>query len=160
MLAFIGVTILMVVNLVIYHKIFNVLYFDLGKGLLKEVVGAYIAACIEAGLIVMVGEKLLGGLLGVLGWLIRLILIIVAVIIVIGIVVWITKMIKGKMEDGGEKTDEMTSGSDVEPQKAYSQEKGNVQKKVCYCTYCGKTIEETSMFCNFCGKEKWHSKNN
>lgn len=150
----------MVVNLVIYHKIFNILYFNLGKELLKEVVGAYIVACIEAGLIIMVGEKLLGGLLGVLGWLIKLILIIVAVIIVIGIVAWITKMIKGKLEDDGGKTDEMISVSDVEPQKAHSQEKGNMQKKVSYCAYCGKAIAETSMFCNFCGKEKWHSKNN
>ena len=37
---FIIVVALTVINLVLYHKIFHVLYFDLGKGLLKEIIGA------------------------------------------------------------------------------------------------------------------------
>lgn len=47
----IGYLVLVVFNIILYHKIFNVVYFDLGKGILKELIGAVLAAGIEIGLI-------------------------------------------------------------------------------------------------------------
>lgn len=42
---------LVVFNIVLYHKIFDVVYFDLGRGILKELFWAFLIAAIEAGLI-------------------------------------------------------------------------------------------------------------
>lgn len=42
---------LIVFNIVLYHKIFNVMYFNLGENLLKELFGAILVAGIEIGLI-------------------------------------------------------------------------------------------------------------
>jgi len=52
----------MILNLVIYHKIFSVFYFDLGKGLLKELIGSFLLACLETGLVVKVGGYALIGI--------------------------------------------------------------------------------------------------
>ena len=46
------VPIFTVVNLVIYHKIFSVMYFDLSQGLFKELVTAFIIAIVESALLV------------------------------------------------------------------------------------------------------------
>ena len=54
------ILILAVINWIIYHKIFRVLYFDLGKGLVKEFICCFLVAAIEAALIMYVGEAILG----------------------------------------------------------------------------------------------------
>lgn len=50
---------LSVVNFVIYHKIFSVIYFDLGNGLLKEIIGCFLCAIFEAAIFMMVGPYVL-----------------------------------------------------------------------------------------------------
>ncbi|MBE5892219.1 MAG: hypothetical protein E7286_02435 [Lachnospiraceae bacterium] len=70
------ILILAVINWVIYHKIFRVLYFDLGKGLVKEFICCFLVAAVEAALIVYVGGALIGllgsllaGFLNIVVWL-------------------------------------------------------------------------------------------
>ena len=42
-----------VVCLIIYHKLFHVIYFDLGNGCLKEIIGASLAGLLLAALTVL-----------------------------------------------------------------------------------------------------------
>lgn len=155
MVAFIGVTVLMVINLVIYHKIFNVIYFDLGQGLLKEIVGAYILAVMEAGIIVYIGQSVLGGIVNVLGWILKVVLILGAAIAAICLIVWIVKLIKGKMEGDSDGAYELKMLPNGRTQRESMQNTGKAHKEVGYCAYCGKPIAGDAVTCSFCGKEKW-----
>lgn len=56
MLACILVVVLTVLNLILYHKVFNVFYFDLGRGLTRELVTSFFIAIIEASLIMHFGK--------------------------------------------------------------------------------------------------------
>jgi hypothetical protein len=55
-----GIAILVVVftiiNMVIYHKCFSVVYFDLGKGIMRELVFAVLIAWGETALVVKFGK--------------------------------------------------------------------------------------------------------
>lgn len=53
------VIVLMLINWVIYHSIFDVTYFG-GRGCLTEIVGCFIAAVIEIGLVVALINKIFG----------------------------------------------------------------------------------------------------
>jgi uncharacterized membrane protein len=45
-----------IINLVIYHKCFRVVYFDLGKGIFREIFFSAFIAMFEAGLVVKFGK--------------------------------------------------------------------------------------------------------
>jgi hypothetical protein len=62
-----------IINLVIYHKCFNVVYFDLGKGIFREIFFSAFIAMFEAGLVVKFGK------------------IIIAVVIVVAVILSIVK---------------------------------------------------------------------
>lgn len=161
-LMLIGIVVLMIINLVLYHKIFNVLYFDLGKGLLKELIGAFFAAALEMAAITMLFGKvfgllgaLLGGILGILGWILRIALIIGAVAAVVCLIVWIVKMVKGKLEGKENSVPGVGNPLGGALLGANVQNMENTEKDIRYCAYCGKPIEENTTICSFCGKEKW-----
>lgn len=175
MVAFIGVTALMIFNLVLYHKIFGVIYFDLGKGLLKEIVGAYIAAVIELGLLMTVGQAILGFILAAFGWLFGIVAIVAVLGIVVFIVYRIVKMIKGKVSDNENKSDDDSAeintknnpikaevdNNSVQEDINISKENENFNNKMghndkkenIFCMSCGKEILRTAKFCKFCGRE-------
>lgn len=85
---------LTVLNIILYHKIFDVLYFDLGKGLLKEILGAFIVAYLEMALIVYVGKWILGMVSKVIGVGLKITIIIVGISIIVYAVRYIYRLIK------------------------------------------------------------------
>ena len=102
---FIIVVALTVINLVLYHKIFHVLYFDLGKGLLKEIIGAWFVAVIEIGLVGALLRPILSGAIKIVAVIIKCILIIVVIVAVLLALWFLYKKIIRK-EDVGEFGDE------------------------------------------------------
>ncbi|MCI8377966.1 MAG: hypothetical protein HFH72_05515 [Lachnospiraceae bacterium] len=91
--------VLVVFNIVLYHKIFDVVYFDLGKGLLKEIVGSFIVASLEIGLIMYVGKWILGMVSKVLVVGLKFIIIIVGISIITYTVYYVYKLIKKHKEN-------------------------------------------------------------
>ena len=71
---FVLILILTVINLIIYHKIFQVTYFDLGNALFKEFAGAFLLACLEVSLFSGLLHGLWGITKGILGFLIKAII--------------------------------------------------------------------------------------
>lgn len=101
MLAVIGIIIFTVINLIIYHKIFTVTYFNLSKGCFTELFFAWFVAMFEVGLIVLLGRTVLSGLLKVLGFAGKIVLIVLVISLVVFAVNKIVQLIKG-MGDTGE----------------------------------------------------------
>lgn len=164
-----------VLNLVLYHKFFDVYYFSLGHGLAKEIGASVLIAIVEAALLMYIG----GYVLAILG-----------IIIVIALIV---KAIK-KFTGGSEGTDAVqasamstnktmeakvnefkeTISSNVQKvEKAIKTDTAvatnNIEKKVrndnaqnvpedMYCPHCGKKISRSAKFCNFCGKANSYNK--
>ena len=52
--------VLIIVNLVIFHSLFTVIYSDLGRGLMKEFVYAFVGASIEISLFEKFGAIIIG----------------------------------------------------------------------------------------------------
>lgn len=100
MLLGIGVIVLAVINLYLYHKMFHVVYFGLGKGILKEVVGSLFAAVLEIALLMAIGPVVISFILGVLGWLLGAALIGGGIAAVIYAVWRIGKAVKAKNGQG------------------------------------------------------------
>lgn len=87
---------LTILNFFLYHKIFDVLYFDLGKGLLKEIIGSYIVAVIEIAFITKIGKYLLNFVISLLKTGLGLLVIIIGISIVVYVIYSIIKAVKGK----------------------------------------------------------------
>ncbi|MCC8067837.1 MAG: hypothetical protein LIO94_12185 [Clostridiales bacterium] len=51
--------VLTLINEVLYHKIFRVTYFG-ARGILREILGCFIAACIEIVIVAMIINKIFG----------------------------------------------------------------------------------------------------
>lgn len=168
---------LAIINLIIYHKIFAVYYFDLGAGLKKEIFYAFFFALIEVGLIAKVGPYILIG---------------IGVIIAITIIVIVIKNTRAKSStDGVENNsgvDEKILNSnekDCEPtlnnysDASIASQESTINRVISeesfqlgesntfdkndynleinglfkYCTHCGKQIKRGAKFCNFCGEQ-------
>ena len=112
-LAVIGILIFTVINLIIYHKVFTVTYFNLSKGCFTELFYAWIAAMFEVGLIVLLGRTVLSGLLKVLGFAGKLLLIVLAIALAVFVVSKIVQIIKGKSdtEETGKKDVDFVPGN-------------------------------------------------
>lgn len=78
----IAVIVLTVINLVIYHKVFQVLYFDLGKGLLKEIVVSVFLAIIELSVILWVFK----GIASVVGGIFAFFVTVLKILLVIALI--------------------------------------------------------------------------
>lgn len=85
-----------IINLKVYHKIFHVVYFNLGQGLFREILYSAIIAFFEAGIVI----KLFLGVIGVIGkvilLLLKLLLILAVVAIIAGIIWKIIQVVQGK----------------------------------------------------------------
>lgn len=92
---FVAFIILTIANWILYHKIFDVLYFDFGRGILKEIVYSAFAAILELavlGFILRAIGNLIGGIF-------RIVLIIVLILTVILLLFYIIKKIYNNREN-------------------------------------------------------------
>lgn len=154
---------LIIFNIFLYHKIFDVLYFDLGKGLLKELIGSIFAALFEMALIFSVGKWVLGIISKILGVSLKIIIVIVGISITSYIIYYLYKLIKPKQEKDNKenvennfnnhsKTDKKTV-KDETTYKTQYYDKVTIEKNAkIICPNCNKQIMKTAKFCNFCGK--------
>lgn len=174
MLVLIGLTVLTIINLVLYHKIFHIIYFNLGKQLLEEIIGSFLAAILELAIIMTVGQALLGAILPLLGGLLVLVVIVAMVAGGIYVIYRIVKMVKGKKEnienDNLQSNESSTeTGMDVcgeteqedllnvqaEKKETDKGELEPVTTKIqmqIECQKCGKVLKSNTKFCNFCGE--------
>lgn len=53
-----GLTVLMIINLVLFHTVFTVFYFDFGRGIIGEILWGYVVAGFEVILVMAVGRKI------------------------------------------------------------------------------------------------------
>lgn len=97
-LALILVVVFMIINLVIYHKIFTVTYFNLGKGCFQELFFAWLVAMLEMGFVVTIGKNIFGALFKLLGFVGKLFLILLVIAFVAFIVWKLTQFLKGKVD--------------------------------------------------------------
>lgn len=87
----IGIVFFMIINLTIYHKIFHVFYFDLTRGLFKELFFAWFIAMLEMGVIMRFGKAFLGGI-------VKIILFVGAILLLVVIISKIVQLIKAKKD--------------------------------------------------------------
>ena len=175
-----------VINLIIYHKIFDVYYFSLGHGLAKEIGASVCVAIIETAILAAILMKV--GMI---------------ILIILGVLIAIALIVKGikKLTGNSENTDEVeseqninsTSNQNTDPKNKINEIKdtivSNVQKAEnaiktevaslsgdkeeatpakesnvqevspeMFCPHCGKKILRTAKFCNFCGKVNSYNK--
>lgn len=166
MLIFIGVTALMIFNLILYHKIFSVMYFDLGRGLLKEIVGAYFVAILEIAIFMFLAQ-----------WILVAAVVVVGIAAAIYVIYCIVKFIKKgkKNKDGNSNDINLTKGTPFEENlkeqrkmfETEEKEKSELKRKIVneerfenksdsstiFCVHCGKKIARNAKFCNFCGNK-------
>ena len=168
--------IFIVFNLIIYHKIFNVIYFNLGKGLFKEFAVSFFLAGIETAILMAIGPYIL-----------------VAFGVVLAICL-IVKVINNRKDKGKSDDVQVTNSKEEAPDKktevvseisktnTVSNKDFSNQNKVAhmqsqsqsdteikksqntlndtnmFCSHCGKQILRTAKFCNFCGKQNNYNK--
>ena len=143
----IGILVLVIINFVLYHKIFDVIYFDLPGGCATELFGIAIFTAFEIAIIKGIILKIFSMVGAVLGFVGKLIFIILVASIVIFVVWKILQKKKKKANiEGGDKgdVDFAQSNQDV-------LEKNISNVEMCTCTNCGKAIKRGSKFCQFCG---------
>lgn len=102
------ILILTVINWFIYHKFVRVVYFDLGKGLVKEFISCFLVAAIEAALIIYAGEWVLDFVLSFLVVGFKLVLWVVGIIVSILLLWWIYRLIKKPQKSDAEDKTEVS----------------------------------------------------
>lgn len=166
-----------VINLKIYHKLFHVYYFDLGKGLFKEIVFSFIISVFETGIVM----TLFAGALSVIGKIIlailKIVLILAAVLVVIGIIGKIIQVISEKSGTESSPDNPMQKMKDFVDDKAKKfKEKAEEVRKTAgqkdgvqgtenttashnempmiVCKKCGRKFSDGNMkFCISCGEK-------
>lgn len=133
-----------IINLKLYHKIFHVVYFDLGQGLFREIFYSAIIAFFEAGIVI----KLFSGVIGVIGkvilLLLKLLLILVVVAIIAGIIWKIIQVVQGK--NG---TENIFDNLRKRKKKDISDNKAAMN----VCKKCGKEFSADEKNCVYCGEK-------
>lgn len=140
-----GILILVIINFILYHKVVDVIYFDLPGGCATELFWIAIFTAVEIAIIKGIILKVLsmvGAFLGFVGKLIVVILIVLAVIFV----VWkIVQVVKRKMDTEGDMDSEQSNQGMFE--------KNISNEAMSTCSNCGKIIKKESKFCQFCGNK-------
>lgn len=170
--AVIAIIIMMIVNLYLYHKIFRVTYFNLGKGIIMELIFAWLAAMIEVALFGKIITSLFTGIFKLLGVVIKVALIILAIAAVLFIVWKIVQVIKGKSNGTPDETKANSdnylqtntynaTGEKVEGyeknEKAPTEQETEIMANINngirmnICTNCGTALADDAIFCSKCG---------
>lgn len=163
-----------VLNLVLYHKLFDVYYFSLGNGLAKEIGASVCVAIVETALVMYIG----GYVLAIFG-----------IIVVIALIVKAIKKFTGGSEAGegvnatqGESSTTDTAAaakakmnelketitSNVhkvesaikteidavksDDEKVVQENSTKTVSDEMFCPHCGEKILRTAKFCSHCGK--------
>lgn len=133
-----------IINLKVYHKIFHVVYFNLGQGLFREILYSAIIAFFEAGIVI----KLFSGVIGVIGkvilLLLKLLLILAVVAIIAGIIWKIIQVVQGK--NG---TENIFDNLRKRKKKDISDNKAAMN----VCKKCGKEFSADEKNCVYCGEK-------
>ncbi len=129
-------------NWIIYHKIFSVAYFDLGRGLMKEAVCCFLAASLEMGFVIMIFQSIGGFLLRVLGFavgVVKVVLCIALALVLLAVAVYGIKTVYANREKifHGFKKDNVKS----------TPEEGETW----ICPKCGTKVSDKFKFCIKCG---------
>ena len=158
-----------IVNLVLYHKVFSVVYFDLGKGLWKEFLASFLLAFFEAGIVL---------------YALKYILIVALVIAAIVFVLWLIKKAadnKQNIQNAISQTGSMikdTVGNAVENRNSYVHNvlennanppvlqnsvadgkslelvgPSSVSEQLRICPSCSNRVPNAAKFCTFCGEK-------
>lgn len=133
---------LIILNWVIYHKIFKVIYFgSVSKSLGREFIWCAIAAAFEMAAIMYVGKIVL-----------ILLLIAVGIIFAIWLIYKMYKLIKSISEKTGDKK-EYDNFAPKKQERVERPVENNerVRDEWMFCVHCGKQIKRTVKFCNYCG---------
>lgn len=142
-----GVLILVIINFIIYHKIFDVVYFDLTRGCATEIFWIVIFTAIEIAIIRGIILKILGALGALLGFVVKLVLIVAVISIVIYAVWKIVQIVRSKTDINGEVEKSVNPVQSNQNMSA----KNVSNEEVIICAQCGKAIKKESKFCQFCG---------
>lgn len=145
----IGVLILVIINFIIYHKLFNVIYFDFSRGCATELFWIVIFTAFEIAIIKGIGQKLLGALGAFFGFVIKLVLILAVIALVIFIVWKIVQMVKSRPDIDKGVGNPMNFAKSA--QDMFAKNVSNAE--MIPCARCGKTIKKGSKFCQFCGNK-------
>ena len=97
-----GVLILVIINFIIYHKIFDVVYFDFTRGCSTEIFWIAIFTAFEIAIIKGIGQKILGMLGALLGFVGKLIIIVLIVSFAIFVVWKIVQVVRSKLDTNEE----------------------------------------------------------
>lgn len=134
---------LIIMNWVIYHKIFKVIYFgSVSKSLGNEFIWCTIAAAVEMAAIMYVGKIVL-----------ILLLIVAGIIFAIWLIYKMYKFAKIISEKAGEKKEYDNSIPKKQQERVERPVENNEKVKAewMFCVNCGKKIKRAAKFCNYCG---------
>lgn len=145
----IGVLILVIINFIIYHKIFNVVYFDFTRGCATEIFWIAIFTAFEIAIVKGIGQKILGALGAFLGFVVKLVLILAVIALLIFVVWKIVQMVKSSSDIGRGVRSQMNFAKSA--QDMFAKNVSNVE--MITCDKCGKAIKKDSKFCQFCGNK-------
>ena len=165
---------LTVINLVIFHSIFSVFYTDLFKGIIKELVGAWLVAVIEASILIALWKKIAPLIIAF----IVILVLVAAIVFIVRIIIKLSK--KANKNNGTASTvnvqqpvvndvkevksitdeisanrviNETSNENNTNPVLNNQQSEVQDENQTQFCVFCGKTISAYSKFCNHCGKE-------
>lgn len=114
----IAMVVLAIINMIIYHKFVNVYYFNLGQGLLKEFIVAFLIAGLEILIFFVAGGWLLdtlgsivGGIISIVGTLLLIVLGLGIILIVVALIAKVIKKVKASAKVmQSDVTDKMAEG--------------------------------------------------
>ena len=145
----IGVLILVIINFIIYHKIFHVVYFDFTRGCATEIFWIAIFTAFEIAIVKGIGQKILGALGAFLGFVVKLVLILAVIALVIFVVWKIVQMVKNRSDLGEGAGSQMNFAKSA--QDMFTKNVSNAEMTT--CAKCGKLIKKDSKFCQYCGNK-------
>lgn len=144
-----GILILVIINFIIYHKIFSVVYFDFTRGCATEIFWIAIFTAFEIAIIKGIILKILGTLGALLGVVVKLVLILAVIFLVIFVAWKIVQMVKSRSDIDKGAGSKMNFVQNVQNMSA----KNVSSVEVIICAKCGKAIKKDSKFCQFCGNK-------
>lgn len=139
--------VLVVINWIIYHKIFTVYYIgSVMKGLQREIVGSVFAAMVEMAILIGVGKLLLGYIVGVGKWLLKILIIlavVVGILILIFSIIEKIKKVKKEKSFGEQEKKELTHTITAESSESNSKQAylGKKREKM-------RSLEKAGLICD------------
>lgn len=121
--------VLVIVNIILYHKIFRVYYFDVGKGLINEFICAVIFAILEIALFMWLGSWIVSLIVGVVSLVGTVILWIVLGVLGIGAIYFGGKAIRKFIKQRQEKSDDTKEGEYTEKREQFKKTVNEYKEK-------------------------------